>query len=228
EDWVGQSENNIIINFSTSPSTRPKATSAAYFTPTAPRTTDLNSLDYEISGITGGFRFTLAGNVPEGETYSVIVSKEAIPHLKSILRGNNLERIGNDEEGKFVVIDEGEARSVVFTGLTPGASYYVYVIMLHGDRQIVHPFEARTGLEPISRALERNLPESVVYPNPSSGVFYISHAKLGSVLRVYSGLGIFLTEYVLDSAGGSVDLSAFNAGLYILELEGLRHWVILE
>ncbi|MCY4419413.1 MAG: hypothetical protein OXB93_06170, partial [Cytophagales bacterium] len=59
------------------------------------------------------------------------------------------------------------------------------------------------------------------------GVFYISHAKLGSVLRVYSGLGIFLTEYVLDSAG-SVDLSAFHAGLYILELEGLRHWVILE
>ena len=69
---------------------------------------------------------------------------------------------------------------------------------------------------------------SVVYPNPSRGVVYVSDARSADVVIVYSGSGVLLGRYSLSLPGGGIDLSSLNAGLYILELNGISHRIIIE
>ncbi|MCY4418581.1 MAG: T9SS type A sorting domain-containing protein, partial [Cytophagales bacterium] len=111
--------------------------------------------------------------------------------------------------------------------------YYVYALSVKGAQRSAQEFSPdryATGsipppdLQPLSQGPSSR---SVVYPNPSRGLVYISGAGSDDVVAVYSGSGVYLGRYVLSSQRG-IDLSALNAGLYILEHKGIRYRVIIE
>ncbi|MCY4419460.1 MAG: T9SS type A sorting domain-containing protein [Cytophagales bacterium] len=185
---------------------------------------------YKISALIGGLRFTQTGNVPAGETYYLIVSQKAIIGLKSKLKTDKVDGIGNDAKGKFVIIEASKARTVDFTDLTPKTSYYVYAVAVKGKQVVSQGFRPAsyvTGSEEKISFAQQLDTRSVIYPNPSRDWVYISNAKAGDLLRVYTASGLYLDAYPL-SARGSLDLSALNAGIYIIELNGIRHRVIIE
>ncbi|MCY4418496.1 MAG: T9SS type A sorting domain-containing protein, partial [Cytophagales bacterium] len=203
-----------------------RATSGALASVSAP--------NYKVSSISAGLRFTQEGKVPAGETYYVVVSQKAISELVSKLRGDGVDGLRNDADGKFAVIDAGKPRTVDFTDLSPSTSYYVYAISVRGEQKVAQVFSPDNYASGDLRSegslhvRERERSSSVVYPNPSSGVVYISDGYLGDVLRIYSGFGLYLGEYVLNLPGGGVDLSALKAGLYIVDLKGIRYRVIIK
>ncbi|MCY4419011.1 MAG: T9SS type A sorting domain-containing protein, partial [Cytophagales bacterium] len=199
-----------------------------------PASTGPSAPSYAVSTTVGGLRFTQEGSVPEGETYYVIVSLSALSGIVSRIDNDEVRGVDNDSTGKFLSLSSGKSRTVEFSGLTPGLSYYVYAVAVNSGGATSQSFDP-------SRYTTNSLPPpstsplgvngssaSVVYPNPSPGVVYISNAEPGQTIRIYSGSGIFLGTYILSSADGGVDLSALDAGLYILELNGTRYRVILE
>ncbi|MCY4418939.1 MAG: T9SS type A sorting domain-containing protein, partial [Cytophagales bacterium] len=202
----------------------PSRYSAGSSAPSAP--------DYRLSSISGGLRFTQLGNVPAGETYYVIVSKTAIANILDRVGFDTVSGVGNDSSGKFAVISSGDPRSVEFSGLTPGVFYYIYAVSEKDELKAQQdPSRYAAGSSSsVDRSVYGSLSAGslVVYPNPSPGVVYISGANPGDVIDVYSSSGVFLGSYELSLPGGSVDLSALDAGLYILELNGSRHRVIID
>lgn len=59
----------------------------------------------------------------------------------------------------------------------------------------------------------------VVYPNPSKEVVYIENALLGSGIKLISISGQIVLEKVIDADKTAIDVSALNAGVYIIQIE---------
>ncbi|MCY4419334.1 MAG: T9SS type A sorting domain-containing protein, partial [Cytophagales bacterium] len=189
---------------------------------------------YEVSPRLGALRFTQEGNIPVGETYYVIASKTTLSDILFRIGNRRVVGVGDDENAKFVVISAGELRTTELRGLTPGTNYYVYAVAVGSGGASVQVFDPSRyttdalGSNTSTLGQEKALSSLILYPNPSSGVVYISGSSLGEVLRVYTASGKFLGDYLLDLPGAGVDLSALDAGLYILEHKGIRHRVIIE
>ena len=59
--------------------------------------------------------------------------------------------------------------------------------------------------------------ELVVYPNPTNGVVYIeTSSDIAPALKLYNLQG----EQILETKSNEVDLSAFDKGVYLLQVNG--------
>ncbi|MCY4419290.1 MAG: T9SS type A sorting domain-containing protein, partial [Cytophagales bacterium] len=190
----------------------------------------------------GSLTLKQTGNVPAGETYFVIISKTEISDVGSKIVDGAVTGLGAGQVSKKLA--SGDARTAVFTGLTAGFNYYVYAVAVKGTHKVLQDFRATAGgttapkpktepksqpdAEPSSTLAQQGPSRSLIYPNPSRGVVYVSDARSADVVVVYSGSGVFLGRYTLSLPGGGIDLSALNAGLYILEHNGIRHRIIIE
>jgi hypothetical protein len=60
-----------------------------------------------------------------------------------------------------------------------------------------------------------------IFPNPSTGVFWIKSAVSLQRLKIFTSAGIMIRELDLDPNNPSVDLLTAQKGMYMLRLEGI-------
>jgi hypothetical protein len=63
-----------------------------------------------------------------------------------------------------------------------------------------------------------------VYPNPSTGLFYVSSNKQieNGNIRVYNALGQLISTQSINGVNVTIDLQNFQNGIYILQLEEMN------
>ena len=82
-----------------------------------------------------------------------------------------------------------------------------------------------TLINSINIGLEDLFYENInIYPNPTSGIVninFILRNKVNSVLKIFDSSGRKMKEIIFDqkNVNEKVDLSKFNSGIYILEIE---------
>ncbi|MCY4419037.1 MAG: T9SS type A sorting domain-containing protein [Cytophagales bacterium] len=193
------------------------------------------------------FTIEQLGEVPEGETYRVLLTDQDLGDGRSLVVDASLPRVSDSSFSLRLSLSEGDLRRVAFTGLRANTIYYIYITANNPSGRSTQKLEVSTqrGSDPLPPAppelsevplakkktgqivSEPGIGFAYVYPNPSRGIVHLSGCLPGVRVWIYSLTGNLVAEQEL-SYSGSLDLSRLRAGTYVVRTLQHSYRVILS